>query len=241
MGLLVVAYPHISRLINEQITEAKVYELQEGWEGLTEQEREHQIEEAEEHNADILERGGLGVDLGEIDFTDSNSEGGVVAASTSSTNNEDYVDDGGAGEGLEGSLNGPVSEVYASIEIPKLSLNLPIYLNTSRWALARGVGQVTGASLPIGGESTHTVLAGHRGMATQQMFQHLDRLNEGDEFIIHSINGPLRYRVYDTQVILPHQTGGLEIVRGKDLASLVTCHPYGANTHRLIVQGERVN
>src|SRR5690606_36446380 len=102
-----------------------------------------------------------------------------------------------------------------------------------------GIGQVEGSSLPIGGESTHTVLAGHRGMGTKAMFRNLDVLRPGDTFFIYTLEGRLEYHVYDVEVILPHETENLQINEGKDLASLITYQLYRVNSHRLVVHGER--
>lgn len=131
-------------------------------------------------------------------------------------------------------------ENIAAIEIPTLNLAIPIYLGATEKELSKGVGQVEGSSLPIGGKNTHTLLAGHRGMGTKPMFRHLDELQTGDQFIIHTVEDTLVYVVYDTQVILPHETENLGIHEGKDLASLITCHPYRHNSHRLVIYGERI-
>jgi len=128
----------------------------------------------------------------------------------------------------------------ASIDIPKLNLEIPIYLGATENELSQGIGQVEGSSLPVGGASTHTVLAGHRGMGTKAMFRHLDVLKPGDTFFIHTLEEKLQYKVYDVEVILPNETDNLHIEEGKDLASLITCHPYRANSHRLVVHGERL-
>lgn len=129
---------------------------------------------------------------------------------------------------------------FAAIEIPKLQLDIPIYLGATENELSKGIGQVDGSSLPVGGKSTHTVLAGHRGMGTKAMFRNLDDLMPEDMFYIHTLEGRLKYKVYDVEVILPHETDNLRIREGEDLASLITCHPYRANSHRLVVHGERV-
>lgn len=132
------------------------------------------------------------------------------------------------------------TDAFATIEIPKLHLLIPIYIGASENELSKGIGVVEGTSLPIGGKNTHTVLAGHRGMGIKEMFRNLDQLTVDDVFYIHTVAGTLAYRVYDVIVILPHETERLMIQEGKDLASLITCHPYRANSHRLVVQGERM-
>lgn len=131
-------------------------------------------------------------------------------------------------------------EHFATIEIPKLQLEIPIFLGATENELSQGIGQVDGSSLPIGGESTHTVLAGHRGMGTKAMFRNLDELTTNDIFYIHTLEGRLQYKVNDVEVILPHETDNLCIHEGEDLASLITCHPYRHNSHRLVVHGKRI-
>lgn len=130
---------------------------------------------------------------------------------------------------------------FATLEIPKLQLEIPIYLGSSEEELSKGIGHVEGSSLPVGGKNTHTVLAGHRGMGTKEMFRHLDHLSEGDFFSIHTKEGELLYEVYDVSIVLPHETDVLQIKQNKDLASLLTCHPYRSNSHRLLVHGERIH
>lgn len=136
---------------------------------------------------------------------------------------------------------GQLDGIFASLYIPKLGLKFPIYLGATDEHLAQGVAQVTGTSLPIGGKSTHTVIAGHRGMGMKEMFRNVDALDIGDRFIIYSVTGKLVYQIYDKEIILPNQTEALEIVPGKDLATLLTCYPYPYNSHRLLIHGKRVN
>jgi len=102
------------------------------------------------------------------------------------------------------------------------------------------VGHLLGSSLPVGGESTHTILTGHSGMATQKMFTDLEQLEVGDVFYIHVLDETLAYHVRHTEAVLPHDTTLLNIVPGEDLATLVTCHPIGVNSHRLLVMGYRI-
>ena len=131
------------------------------------------------------------------------------------------------------------NEMFAVLEIPKLDLVAPIYLDATDVALDKGIGLVEGSSLPIGGEGTHTVLAGHRGLWTQEMLMYVDRVGVGEYFYIHTMSETLSYKVYDQSIIYPDETEILEIQPGKDLATLITCHPLGANTQRLLIHGER--
>lgn len=132
------------------------------------------------------------------------------------------------------------NNIFAILEVPKLNLIIPIYLGSSKEILRKGVGQVEGSSIPVGGTSTHTVLAGHRGMATKEMFLNLEEVVSGDFFYIHTLKETLKYEVYEQKVIYPNQTEFLEIREGEDLATLITCHPKYQNYQRLLIQGERV-
>ena len=126
------------------------------------------------------------------------------------------------------------------IEIPKINVDLPIYHGTADDTLERGVGHLLGSSLPVGGEYTHTILAGHSGLATQKMFTDLPQLAIGDIFYMKILNETLAYQVYFTDKVLPHDTSHLQLEAGRDLCTLVTCVPIGVNTHRLLVMAERI-
>ena len=126
------------------------------------------------------------------------------------------------------------------IEIPKIAVYLPIYHGTDAETLEIGVGHLLGSSLPVGGESTHTILTGHSGLATERMFTDLDRLEPGDLFYIHVLNKTLAYEVDQIKIVLPENTQYLGIEKGADYCTLVTCFPYAVNTHRLLVRGHRV-
>lgn len=130
--------------------------------------------------------------------------------------------------------------IMGYIEIPKISVNLPIYHGTNSDTLERGTGHLLGSSLPVGGTSTHTIITGHSGLATQKMFTDLEQLREGDVFYIHVLGEVLAYQVFHTEAVLPHDTGRLGITQGEDNCTLVTCYPTGVNTHRLLVQGKRI-
>lgn len=146
----------------------------------------------------------------------------------------------------------PTVEPYASllnlegdgimgyVEIPKISVNLPIYHGTTAQVLEQGVGHLQNTSLPVGGESTHTVLTGHTGLAGKRMFTDLSQLEVGDVFYLHVLGDTLAYQVEVIYIVEPDQTEYLVVEPGRDLATLVTCYPYGINTHRLLVRGTRI-
>lgn len=126
------------------------------------------------------------------------------------------------------------------VEIPNINVNLPIYHGTSNDSLERGIGHLLGSSLPVGGESTHAILTAHSGMASQKMFSDLDLMKIDDVFYIDVLNERLAYQVDAIFTVLPHETEQLQIVTGEDYCTLVTCTPFGVNTHRLLVRGTRI-
>ena len=130
--------------------------------------------------------------------------------------------------------------VMGTIKVPKQSINLPFYHGTSEEALASGAGHLYGTSLPVGGKSTHSVITGHRGLVEALMFTRLDEVKEGDFFYIEVMGETLGYKVDRISVILPDDTSKLKIVPGEDRVTLMTCTPYGVNTHRLLISGQRV-
>lgn len=129
--------------------------------------------------------------------------------------------------------------IMGYIEVPKIDGSLPIYHGTDEGALQIAIGHLEGSSLPVGGKSTHCVLSGHRGLPSARLFTDLDQMEEGDIFVLNVLGRKLAYEVDQIKVVLPDEMSDLEIVQGKDLCTLVTCTPYGINTHRLLVRGHR--
>lgn len=132
------------------------------------------------------------------------------------------------------------SDVMCLVEIPAIDCSLPVYHGTDDAVLQMGVGHIEGSSLPVGGEDTHCVLSGHRGLPSARLFSDLDRLVKGDVFVLRTLGKTLTYEVDQIRIVLPHETKELEIQDGEDLCTLVTCTPYGVNSHRLLVRGHRV-
>lgn len=132
------------------------------------------------------------------------------------------------------------SGVMGYVEIPGIDVSLPIYHGTSEEVLQVAVGHIEGSSLPVGGESTHCVISGHRGLPSARLFTDLDQLAEGDIFTLRVLDETLTYEVDQIHVVEPDDITLLEIVEGEDLCTLVTCTPYGVNSHRLLVRGHRV-
>ncbi len=133
-----------------------------------------------------------------------------------------------------------VGGVMCYVDIPKINVYLPVQHGTDAETLERAVGHVVGTSLPVGGSSTHAVLSAHSGMASSKLFSDIDQLAEGDTFYIHVLGEVLAYKVDTINTVLPTDTSLLQIEDGKDLVTLVTCTPFGVNTHRLLVRGHRV-
>ena len=133
-----------------------------------------------------------------------------------------------------------VGGVMAFVDIPKINVYPPVQHGTDADTLERAVGHVVGTSLPVGGSSTHAVLSAHSGLASSKLFSDIDQLTEGDTFYIHVLGEVLAYEVDAIHTVLPTDTSLLQIADGKDLATLVTCTPFGINTHRLLVRGHRV-
>ena len=133
-----------------------------------------------------------------------------------------------------------VGGVMAYVDIPKINVYLPIQHGTDADTLERAVGHVVGTSLPVGGESTHAVLSAHSGMASSKLFSDIDQLKLGDTFFVHALGDILAYEVDSINTVVPTDTSLLQIEEGKDLVTLVTCTPFGINTHRLLVRGHRI-
>lgn len=130
--------------------------------------------------------------------------------------------------------------IMGYIEIPSIGCSLPVYHGTDEAVLQIAVGHIAGTSLPIGGQSTHCALSGHRGLPSARIFTDLDRLVPGDTFVIRTLDEVLTYEVDQTQIVLPTDGSALAIEPGRDLCTLVTCTPYGVNSHRLLVRGHRI-
>lgn len=132
------------------------------------------------------------------------------------------------------------SEVMGYIDIPCIDQRLPIYHGTNQSVLQIGVGHLEGSSLPIGGENSHSLLSAHRGLPSAKLFTNLDQVRQGDLFSIHTLNLVLSYEVDEIRIVEPHEVDGLGIIAGGDYVTLITCTPYGVNTHRLLVRGKRI-
>lgn len=214
-SLLTLNYPVISTLYN-QIQQGKLIGRQEAEVvDLNEQERKAVWEAAEAYNWQTVQNGTRLYDA-------FSGENGQMESEYESLLNVD-------GSGMMG-----------SIEIPKIAVYLPIYHGTSQDTLAKGVGHLEGSSLPVGGKGTHAVLTGHRGLPQSELFTNLDQMEKGDVFYLHILDRTLAYQIYGTETVKPDQVEGLAVQEGRDLVTLVTCTPYGVNSHRLFIHGKRI-
>lgn len=213
LALGLTLYPVISNYVNQKYASQIQTAYQEVMEQVDDSDFRKAKELANEYNRALVPGA-----------TDAYSQEGLQAASA------DY------GSQLNLAGNG----IMGYVEIPKISVNLPIYHGTENDSLERGIGHLLGSSLPVGGENTHTILSGHSGMASQKMFTDLEQLTAGDVFYLHVLDETLAYQVVEINTVLPYDTSLLGIVPGEDLCTLVTCTPYGVNTHRLLVRGSRI-
>ena len=143
-------------------------------------------------------------------------------------------------EEYERLLNVSDTGIMGYIEIPKIKVSLPIYHGTDEAILQIAIGHIPGSSLPVGGKGTHCVVSGHRGLPSAKLFTDLDQLEEGDLFMMRILDETLTYEVDQVRIVEPEELSDLEIDGDKDLCTLVTCTPYGINSHRLLVRGHRV-
>ena len=139
-----------------------------------------------------------------------------------------------------GTLDVTGTGIMGYLSIPKINVSLPIYHGTDEAVLQIGVGHLEGSSFPIGGESTHAVLSAHRGLPSSRLFTDLDQLEEGDTFEVTVLDRVLTYEIDNISIVLPQEAEGLLVKEGEDLVTLMTCTPYGINSHRLLVRGRRI-
>ena len=144
-------------------------------------------------------------------------------------------------ERYENELNAVGNGVMGYIEIPDINVYLPIYHGTSDAVLQVAIGHIEWSSLPAGGASTHCVVSGHRGLPSARLFTDLDKMEVGDIFLLNVLNEVLTYQVDQIKIVLPHETEDLLITEGEDYCTLVTCTPYGVNSHRMLVRGTRID
>ena len=210
MALCIIAYPWISNYLNDRYQSMILTEYEKDVEVLDDAEIQEAIQAALAYNEN----------LSPIRY----DREAIEAASFSY---EELLDLQGSG-------------LIGYIEIPKIDVNLPIYHGTSEEVLQTGIGHLMGSSFPVGGNGAHAVLTGHSGVAGKRLFSDLDQLAPGDMFFLHVLGDTLAYQVVEINTVLPYETDLLLADPDQDLCTLVTCTPYGVNSHRLLVRGSRV-
>ena len=215
VGLSILNYPFISQLVNRR-SESQAVESYEKQTDILEDEKKRIIkQEAEAYNKELLEK-----------------QTGVSDGFSMQSKRDDIY---------EKILNPSGDGIMGVLRIPKIQVHLPVYHGTSAKVLEEGVGHLYGSSFPAGGEGTHSVLSSHRGLPSKTLFTDLDQIKEGDLFFLDILGEEMAYRVEAILTVEPEETDALEIIPGKDYVTLVTCTPYGINSHRLLVRGERIS
>ena len=217
LGIALTAYPLLGNYLYEQAQEAVSYSYEEGMEAADSETLSAALSEAQEYNRILA--------TGSVKITDPFDP--------------DAVPEGGSAS-YSDVLNLSGNGIMCFLEIPCIDVDLPVYHGTSEHVLKEGVGHLENTSVPVGGESTHAVLSAHTGLMDKKMFTDLAVMEVGDRFYIHVLGETLAYEVDSIRVVEPEQTDDLQIVAGQDLVTLVTCTPYGINSHRLLVRGHRV-
>lgn len=215
LAFALMTYPFISNYLFENRADSIVNTVEQAVQESGEAERKQKIEEAKDYNRVIAG--------GNIQLKDPFIEEQVKEEAGEYPSLLSMTDEG----------------VMGSVEIPLIRLSLPIFHGTSEEVLKRGAGHLQGTSLPIGGESTHAVLTGHTGLSSAKLFTDLTELEEDDYFFLNMLGEKLAYRIDQIKVVRPNEWNDLRVESGKDYCTLVTCTPYGINTHRLLVRGVR--
>lgn len=209
-GLGLTLYPTVSDLWNSYHQSRAVVTYAETVSGMTDEEKAEWRSRAETYN-EALAAKAADWELSEEERADYESQMSIT----------------GAG-------------IMGYVEIPKIGVSFSVYHGTSESVLQEGVGHLEGSSMPVGGESTHAVISGHRGLPSAKLFTDLDKLQEGDVFYLHVLEETMTYEVDQILTVEPDELDALKIQEGQDLCTLVTCTPYGINSHRLLVRGHRI-
>lgn len=224
-GLALFSYPFILKGISQNEQNAVIARQAAAASQWPYPQEQDAIKAAQEYNKQLYESGQP--IMGQVkDPFDSGADGGDSASITASPEYKHYMSLLNEGVGVEG-----------SVIIPKISVNLPIYHGTSETVLASGAGQMYGSSFPVPGDNVRSVIAAHTGFLRAMMFTRLTEMKVGDFFYIKTMGQTYAFRVTSIQIILPTDADAVKIIPGKDMVTLLTCYPYGINTHRLLVNG----
>ena len=214
-GIGVMSYPLVSSVINNIDSRNHVDEYTKTTKQMSSEETLEMFKRAEEYNQSLTNN---------VIITDPFDEKAYKKI----------------GANYENALNVDGNGLIGYIDIPKINVYLPIYHGTTDKILAKGAGHLQNTSLPVGGESTHSVISAHTAYPGETFFDYLTDMQEGDEFYVHVLDRVLKYEVDSIKVVLPVETDDLRVIRGEDHVTLLTCTPYSINTHRLLVRGKRV-
>lgn len=217
-GLGILNYPFVSQWVNQKNQSKVIYEYEKKTAELPDTKKEKLLKEAREYNKELLLEG-------------QTPEDGF--GRTGDEQDSGY-------KRYQKLLNVSGDGILCYLEIPSIQVFLPVFHGTSEHVLEQGAGHLYGSSVPVGGEGTHTVIAAHTGIATKMFFTDLDQMKTGDLFFLNVLGEKLAYQVDRISVVTPERTDLLRIENGKDLVTLVTCTPYGINSHRLLVRGSRI-
>lgn len=215
-AIILMGYPYIANYIFEHRTDSIVETTEKLERNMEDRKREEYADEINKYNQELYS--------GRIQLQDPFK--GMFEEKETGKYNE--------------LLNINKNGIMGTIVIPAINIKLPIYHGTSEKILEKGIGHLEGSSLPLGGENTHTVLTGHTGLSNAKLFTDLSEMKEGEFFFLNILGEQLVYQVNQIRIVLPTDLEELYIKKGKDYCTLVTCTPYGVNTHRLLVRGERV-
>ena len=214
-GFALLSYPFVSNYLFERSAGSTIKSYEQQEKTYDQKQKNKAFQEAKEYNEDLMKSA--------VQLTDP--------FKAKKSNGETTI--------YNNILNLDHSGVMGYLEIPCISVNLPIYHGTDAEILERGVGHLAASSIPVGGKNTHSVLTGHTGLSSAKLFTDLTEMKKDDLFFIHVLDQTLAYKVNQISVVRPEDTRKLQIVDGKDYVTLVTCTPYGVNDHRLLVRGVR--
>lgn len=215
LGLAILLYPAISDAWNARVQSYAIVEYEEALQNLTQEDYTAYFDEADKYNAAVAELNYPLMYYADLDLREDLTPYNDI-------------------------LNIQGNGIFGYINIDKIGVHLPVYHGTADIVLAVAVGHVEGTSVPAGGPGTHTVLSAHRGLPSAKLFTDLDEMAVGDVFTITVLDRVLTYEVHEIQIVLPNEVDSLYVQDGEDLCTLVTCTPYGINTHRLLVHAHRI-
>ena len=215
-ALALTMYPFIANYLFENKTDSVVNSIEQSAQDIDDSEQKAAIEAAKKYNQTIAN--------GHVQLKDPFDDEQLEQEAGEYNSLLNLTDDG----------------VMGTIEIPSINVSLPIYHGTDNTILQIGVGHIEGSSLPVGGPSTHCAISGHRGLTSSKLFTDIDQMAEGDIFKLYILGETMTYEVDQIRIVLPDELNDLKIEEGQDYCTLITCTPYGVNSHRLLIRGHRI-